>query len=67
MRPTQTAVVLAATLGVVCLAWPHTVMALDLSRLYGHPSAKRNNIIREFIPKTRQRRDSLDIFPANGK
>ncbi|CAH1402633.1 unnamed protein product, partial [Nezara viridula] len=43
MSPAQTALVLAATVGVVCIAWPHHVMAIDLSRLYGHVSAKRNS------------------------
>ncbi|XP_046984818.1 IDLSRF-like peptide isoform X1 [Schistocerca americana] len=32
----------AATLVAFCAALPQTVMAIDLSRLYGHLSAKRN-------------------------
>nr|QQN72878.1 Type-A GSEFLamide peptide precursor [Lygus hesperus] len=42
MSCSHSALVLAA-IGVVCLAWPHSVMAIDLSRLYGHVAVKRNS------------------------
>ncbi|GLH17241.1 Uncharacterized protein GBIM_22263 [Gryllus bimaculatus] len=35
-------VLLVAALTAFCTALPQTVMAIDLSRLYGHLSAKRN-------------------------
>lgn len=33
----------ACVLVVAAVAWPQTVMAIDLSRLYGHMSSKRNS------------------------
>ncbi|XP_046671345.1 uncharacterized protein LOC124361339 [Homalodisca vitripennis] len=39
----QLRLLLACVLAVACVAWPQTVMAIDLSRLYGHMSAKRNS------------------------
>ncbi|XP_054271725.1 IDLSRF-like peptide [Macrosteles quadrilineatus] len=39
----QLRLMVACVLAVACVAWPQTVMAIDLSRLYGHMSAKRNS------------------------
>lgn len=39
----QLRLLVALVLAVACVAWPQTVLALDLSRLYGHMSAKRNS------------------------
>ncbi|KAL1138913.1 hypothetical protein AAG570_008975 [Ranatra chinensis] len=43
--PQHAVPLLGALLGAMCLAWPHSVMAIDLTRLYGHLSAKRNRTI----------------------